>query len=137
MSRIFDKLQPAVREETRRVAVMTLVGVVLMWVVFFVLHMVMPEKVSFDYTVILGGLGGAAVAVGNFLWMGMTVQKVVSASDEEAAKLILKASYSRRMLFQVLWVIVAIAVPCFHYIAGILPLLFPGTGIKLAGILKR
>ena len=41
------------------------------------------------------------------------------------------------MLFQMLWVIIAIAAPCFHYAAGIIPLLFPGTGIKIAGILKK
>lgn len=47
----------------------TLTGIVLMWIVFAVLHGTMPEKVPFDYTVILGGLGGGAVAVLNFfLW---------------------------------------------------------------------
>jgi hypothetical protein len=33
-----------------------------------------------------------------------------------------------------LWVILAIVAPCFHFVAGIVPLLFPGTGIKIAGI---
>ena len=33
-----------------------------------------------------------------------------------------------------LWVIIAIVAPCFHFVAGIVPLLFPGTGIKIAGI---
>ena len=137
MSKLFEEMQPAVKQETKRVAVMTLAGVVLMWVVYAVLHIYMPEKVPLDYTVFLGGLGGAAVAIGNFLWMELTVQKVVSIADEDAAKMKVKASYSQRTLLQILWVIIAIVAPCFHFVAGILPLLFPGMGIKIMGILKK
>ena len=137
VSKLFEEMQPAVKQETKRVAVMTLAGVVLMWVVYAVLHIYMPEKVPLDYTVFLGGLGGAAVAIGNFLWMGLTVQKVVSIADEDAAKMKVKASYSQRTLLQILWVIIAIVAPCFHFVAGILPLLFPGMGIKIMGILKK
>lgn len=137
MSKLFEEMQPAVKQETKRVAVMTLAGVVLMWGVYAVLHIYMPEKVPLDYTVFLGGLGGAAVAIGNFLWMGLTVQKVVSIADEDAAKMKVKASYSQRTLLQILWVIIAIVAPCFHFVAGILPLLFPGMGIKIMGILKK
>ena len=109
-----------------------------MWLVFLVLHLAMPEKVPFNYTVILGGLGGGAVAVLNFLWMGLMVQKAAAkAGDQDAVKTLVKGSYSQRMLFQMLWVIIAIVAPCFHYVAGILPLLFPGTGIKIMGILKK
>ena len=66
MSSMFHDIQPAVKKETRRVAVITAAGTVIMWVVFFGLHMGMPEKVPFDYTVILGGLFGSLVAVLNF-----------------------------------------------------------------------
>ena len=55
----------------------------------------------------------------------------------EKVKTVVKGSYSQRMCFQMLWVIAAIVAPCFHYVAGILPLLFPGTGIKIMGILKK
>ena len=138
MGKMLDNMQPAVKQETKNVAVYTVVGVVLMWLVFLVLHLAMPEKVPFNYTVILGGLGGGAVAVLNFLWMGLIVQKAAAkAGDQDAVKTRVKGSYSQRMLFQMLWVIIAIVAPCFHYVAGILPLLFPGTGIKIMGILKK
>ncbi len=137
MGKLFGEIQPAVRQETGKVAVSTGVGVVLMWIVYAVLHMAMPEKVPFDYTVFLGGIAGAAVAVLNFLWMGLTVQRVVAAADEKEAKMWMKASYSKRMFFQMVWVIVAIAAPCFHFVAGILPLLFPSAGIKIMGIFKK
>ena len=90
MSSIFDKVQPAVKKETRRVAMITAVG--------------------------------------------LAVQKAASATDEGTARMKLKASYSQRFLMMMLWVIAAIVAPCFHFVAGIAPLLFPGTGIKIVGI---
>ena len=49
----------------------------------------------------------------------------------------MKASYSRRTLLQMAWVVVAIAAPCFQFAAGILPLLFPSFGIKLMGLIHK
>ena len=134
MSSILDNVQPAVKKETKRVVKITAVGLILMWILFAELHFTMPDKVPLDYTVFLGGIGGGAVAVLNFFLMGLAVQKAASASDEGTARMKLKASYSQRFLMQILWVILAIVAPCFHFVAGIAPLLFPGTGIKIMGI---
>ena len=134
MSSILDNVQQAVKKETKRVVKITAVGLILMWILFAVLHFTMPDKVPLDYTVFLGGIGGGAVAVLNFFLMGLAVQKAASASDEGTARMKLKASYSQRFLMQILWVILAIVAPCFHFVAGIAPLLFPGTGIKIMGI---
>ena len=134
MSSILDNVQPAVKKETKRVVKITAVGLIPMWILFAVLHFTMPDKVPLDYTVFLGGIGGGAVAVLNFFLMGLAVQKAASASDEGTARMKLKASYSQRFLMQILWVILAIVAPCFHFVAGIAPLLFPGTGIKIMGI---
>ena len=131
MSSILDNVQPAVKKETKRIVKITIVGLILMWILFAVLHFAMPDKVPLDYTVFLGGIGGGAVAVLNFFLMGLAVQKAASASDEGTARMKLKASYSQRFLMQILWVILAIVAPCFHFVAGIAPLLFPGTGIKI------
>ena len=133
------KVSPAIKKETTRVALCTGIGVAVMLVVFLILHNVYPEKVPFDYRVILGGLCGGAVAVLNFYLMGLTVQKVVDTEDEDLAKSRMKASYTQRMLMQVVWGVIAIAAPCFHFVAGILPLLFPSFGIKImaaAGLLS-
>ena len=134
MSSILDNVQPAVKKETKRVVKITAVGLILMWILFAVLHFAMPDKVPLDYTVFLGGIGGGAIAVLNFFLMGLAVQKAASASDEGTARMKLKASYSQRFMMMILWVIVAIVAPCFHFAAGIAPLLFPGTGIKIMGI---
>lgn len=134
MRSFLDNIQPAVKTETKKVAVGTFAGVILMWCVFGILHAVIPETVPFDYTVILGGLGGGFVAVLNFFLMGLTVQAVVSMEDEGMARRKMQASYSKRMLLQFLWGVAAIVVPCFQFAAGLLPLLFPGAVIKAAGI---
>ena len=137
MSSILDNVQPAVKKETKRIVKITAVGLILMWILFAVLHFAMPDKVPLDYTVFLGGIGGGAVAVLNFFLMGLAVQKAAAASDEGTARMKLKASYSQRFMMMILWVIVAIVAPCFHFVAGIAPLLFPGTGIKLVGIFHK
>ena len=58
-------------------------------------------------------------------------QKITSMEDEGMARQQMKASYSRRMLLQILWMIAAIAAPCFQFVAGLVPLLFPSLGLKL------
>lgn len=134
MSSILKDVQPAVKKETIRVIKITAAGVILMWILFGIFHFAMPEKVPLDYTVFLGGIGGGIVAVLNFFFMGLAVQKAASAKDESDARIKIKASYSQRFMIQILWMVIAIIAPCFHFVAGIAPLLFPGTGIKIVGI---
>ena len=137
MSGLLETVQPAVKKETKRVVMITGAGLILMWILFAILHFTMPDKVPFDYTVILGGIGGGVIAVLNFFLMGLAVQKAASATDEGTARMKLKASYSQRFMMMILWVIVAIVAPCFQFVAGIAPLLFPGTGLKFVGIFHK
>ena len=137
MRGLLENVQPAVKNETKRVVMITGAGLILMWILFAILHFTMPDKVPFDYTVILGGIGGGVIAVLNFFLMGLAVQKAASATDEGTARMKLKASYSQRFMMMILWVIVAIVAPCFQFVAGIAPLLFPGTGLKFVGIFHK
>ena len=137
MSDLLENVQPAVKKETKRVVMITGAGVILMWILFAILHFTMPDKVPFDYTVFLGGIGGGVIAVLNFFLMGLAVQKAASATDEGIARMKLKASYSQRFMMMILWVIIAIVAPCFQFVAGIAPLLFPGTGLKFVGIFHK
>ena len=134
---LLKNVQPAVQKETKRVVMITGAGLILMWILFAILHYTMPDKVPFDYTVILGGIGGGMIAVLNFFLMGLAVQKAASATDEGTARMKLKASYSQRFMMMILWVIAAIVAPCFQFVAGIAPLLFPGTGLKFVGIFHK
>ena len=85
--------------------------------------------VVFDYRVLLGGIIGALVAIGNFAGICFVVQKVIDEPDEKKRKAQLQISYNTRMLLQALWIIIAIAAPCFQAFAGVLPLLFPRVTI--------
>ena len=82
-------------------------------------------------------MGGGIVAVLNFFLMALTVQKVAAAEDEGSARSKMKASYTQRMLFQMLWVAAAIIIPCFQFAAGIAPLFIPSLGIKFLGMTNR
>lgn len=129
------QIQPAVKKETLRITYGTLGGSLLMFAAFFILHRVMPETVPFDYRVILGGLGGSAVAIGNFFMMGLTVQKVTAAENEDQAFRLMKASFKNRALLQLLWAVLALALPVFNGVTGIAPLFFPSLCIKTLSIL--
>ncbi len=136
------KLQDAVKRETGIIALGTGAGVLIMYLIFFCLHMAIPEDapfnlaVPFDIKVILGGIGGFLVAVGNLFWMAVTVQKVASIEDEKQARSTMGVSYRYRTLLQLLWVILAIVVPVFNPVAGIVPLFIPSLFIKLRGIIS-
>ena len=117
------KLQPESKKELLRIAGGTAFCTVVLWVLFAALHLV--GWVKFDYTVILGSLVGAAVAVGNFAGICFVVQKIIDEQDEKRRKAKLQLSHNSRMLLQAVWVIVAIAAPCFQPFASVLPLFFP------------
>ena len=68
---------------------------------------------------------GAAVAIANFAGICFVVQKIIDEQDEKRRKAKLQLSHNSRMLMQAVWVIVAIAAPCFQPFAGVLPLFFP------------
>ena len=121
------KLQPESKKELTRIACGTAICTAVMWVIFAALHLV--GWVKFDYTVVLGSLIGAAVAIGNFAGICLVCQKVIDEQDEKRRKATLQASYNVRMLLQAVWIIVAIGAPVFQPFAGVLPLLFPRVTI--------
>ncbi|MDO4476182.1 MAG: ATP synthase subunit I [Lachnospiraceae bacterium] len=129
------KLAPAIRKETIRVTAVTAAGVAVLILGFVVGHAALPEKIPFDYTVILGALAGGGVAVLNFFLMALSVQAVASAADDDTARTLMKASYRNRLFLQLGWIAIAIFVPCFQRVAGIAPLLFPSLGIKLMAMI--
>ena len=121
------KLQPESKKELTRIACGTAICTAALWVVFAALHLV--GWVKFDYTVVLGSLIGASVAIGNFAGICIVCQKVIDEQDEKRRKATLQASYNVRMLLQAVWIIVSIGAPCFQPFAGVLPLFFPRVTI--------
>ena len=109
-------------------------GCVLLIALFALFHRLLPTYIPFDLGVVLGALFGFAVAVGNFFWMALTVQKVASIEDEDRARSTMGASYRYRTMGQLFWIIIAIVAPIFNAAAGIIPLFIPSTLIKIRGI---
>ena len=60
--------------------------------------------------------------------LGLTIQKIVSGEDEEQARKDMKASYRFRTVTQLLWVVLAVALPFLNGAAGLIPLFFPSAG---------
>lgn len=117
------KLEPESKKELTRIACGTAICTAAMWAVFAALNLV--GWVQFNSSVILGSLVGALVAVGNFAGICLVVQKIIDEQDEKRRKAKLQLSYNTRMLLQAVWIVVAIAAPCFQAFASILPLFFP------------
>ena len=117
------KLEPESKQQLVRITGGTLLCTAAMWVVFAALHTVGWAR--FDASVIGGSLVGAAVAIANFAGICLVVQKIIDEQDEKRRKAKLQLSYNGRMLMQAVWVVVAIAAPCFQAFASILPLFFP------------
>lgn len=112
------KIAPAVKKETGHIALGTAVGVAIMLAVFAVLG-------YFSAGVAVSGILGGAVAVGNFFLLGLTVQKAANGQPEDRARKWMQFSYNTRMLVMVIWLIVALAVPFFNWVAALIPLLMP------------
>lgn len=112
------KIAPAVKKETGHIALGTAAGVAVMMVVFAVLG-------HFSAGVAVSGILGGAITVGNFFLLGLTVQKVADGQPEDRARKWMQFSYNMRMLLMVVWLIVALAVPFFNWVAALVPLLMP------------
>ena len=130
------KLQKAVKDETVFVALGSIILSVIMVIVFFVLHGVFPEKVPMDIPVIIGAVGGCAVAIGNFFLMAVTVQKVAGIENYDQAYRSMQVSYRYRTFLQLIWCVVTMVLGFINPVAGMLPLLWPSLLIKGRGILN-
>ncbi len=125
------RLQAQVKKDFIFVSVGIAIATVVMLVVFALLHRFATPKIPFDRTVILGGVCGALVAILLFFDLAVSVQKTAAAETPVQGELIFRKSYTRRMLLHALWVVLAVKLPCFHWAAAFLPLLFPRLVILL------
>ena len=126
---MFKKVDPTVKAETRYIALVVLILLALMEAVFLIIG-------KWDYTVLLGGLYGAAIAVGNFFLMGLTVQKCLTLEPDEAKKRMKLSQQGRLMLMLVLCMIGA-ALPCFNTMALLVPQFFPRIGVTIRGLTMK
>lgn len=112
-------LHPASRRELRRISLFSAAGTVL-------LIAVMGLVPDFDPRVVTGAMIGCAVAIGNFAFLCLTVQKAVSIDNPKVRQAFIQGSYHARLLLQAGWVAAAFAIPKINVFAASVPLLFPG-----------
>ena len=122
------KLQSASQKEILRISKGTLVCDALLIAVLFLLS-------QFDIgafrllPILLGVAGGTVVAIANFTILCLTVQKAVDIEDKKAMKARFQLSYNVRLILQAGWVVLCLALPQIHFIAGAAPVLFPNAVI--------
>lgn len=121
------KTDKTVLRETAHIALGVLVLSLLMESIFLIVG-------RWDWTVLTGNLLGGGAAILNFFLMGCTVQKAVNDEAETAAKR-MKVSQTLRMLMLLLFAIIGAALPYFHILSVLIPLLFPRIVISVRGII--
>lgn len=119
-------LQPATRREIKRISTGVLLGSALMVAVFAVLG-------RFSWPVLWGALLGDAVAIGNFVFLGISVQKA-AAAESLRARQIMQFTYSLRMLIVVAALALSMAVKVFYWLTVLIPLLLPRITILVLQI---
>ena len=117
-----EKPQQSIVKETKRIAVGTVIMLIVMLAVYAVLG-------KFTVGVLLGGLLGSAYAIFNLFMLGMTLQKAASMTDQQMAHMKVRSSYSTRMIGMLILAVVAFALPFVEGIPCLIALLFPRATI--------
>lgn len=121
-------VSPVVKKETARIAAgSVLLSVVMMGIFALSGH--------FDLTVLWGALLGTGYAVLNFFLMAYTIQKGTESTHTQA-KAKIQFSYTLRTLLMLAVGITGMVLPCFNWLAVLLPFVFPRITIHLMQILK-
>lgn len=117
------KIDPTVKRMTAYIALCVLILSLLMQAVYLVIG-------AWNATVLWGNLLGGGAAILNFFLMGLTIQKSLSFSEEDAKKFI-RVSQSLRMLMLLVFCAIGAAAPIFDLLAVVLPQFYPRIGTML------
>lgn len=125
------KIDKVVIKETKYIATFVVILSVLMQAVFLIIG-------KWHYSVLLGNLWGAAIAVLNFFVMGLYVQKAVSQEEKEARQTV-RASQSLRMFGIFVLAIVGLIIfkQTLARVAIVVPLIFPRIAIMIRPLINK
>ena len=112
------KIDAVIWRETRFVAVGTAFFSALMQLVYLLIG-------AWDLSVLLGTLLSAFAGVGNFLLLGIAVQKALATGDPDSAKAQLKLSQMLRMFGLLAVLAVGVLLDCFSTVAVIISIFVP------------
>ena len=122
------KANETVKRECIYIAYFCTILSVLMQAVFIILK-------KWDYTVLLGNLLSLLLAVLNFYFMGITIQKAVLKDEADARKL-MKSSSSIRTAVLFVVIAIGVALSFFNTVAVIVPVFFPRIAIMFRPLIK-
>lgn len=118
------RIEPAVKKETGYVALWVGVAILPVQAVCLLLGW-------WNWPVLWGSLLGSVTAVGNFLLMGLTVQKALTQDKKKASQMI-QFSSGGRLLMQGAVLIIAGALPhIFNLWTAIIPLVIPTFAVRI------
>lgn len=120
-------------KETAIVAAGEGVGIALMLIVFGLLG-------YFDLTVLLGGIMGGILAVGNFFLMSyFAVKAADKAQNQDVAggQKLVQLSYMGRMVGLLVALVLCAKSGWFHVLALAIPLVFPRPTLTLAELIQK
>lgn len=123
-------MDPAVKKETGYIAVWVALLSLVLEAVFLIIG-------RWDLSVLLGNLGGAALAVGNYFLLALVVSKAIEKGKPEEAATRVKATAALRLI--ALGGLTALLVGVFHtnVYATVIPLLFPRIGLYFRPMIDR
>ena len=125
-----SNLDPAVKKETGYIAAWVGILSLGMEAVFLLLR-------QWDGSVLLGNLGGAAAAIGNFFLMARTVSQAVAGGNPKEAATRMRASATVRLLGEAAVCAALIGLLKTNPYATLIPLLFPRIGIGFRPLIDR
>ena len=120
-------LQPASRQELKRIAVGSAVCAVLEIALFWLLSVFGIGR--FSYRIVTGTVGGTLMGILNFALMCLMIQHATGIADEKLMKAKVRGSYNLRKIIQILWVVAAFLIPGINVLAAAIPLFFPNVVI--------
>ena len=116
-------IDPAIKQETRYIAVTTLILSALMEAVYLIIG-------QWNLTVLFGNLLGAFIGILNFFLLGLGLQSALK-KDEKDAKTTVAFSHTMRFLLMGAVIVLAVLLDFFAIIPTVLGLFFPGIGVYL------
>lgn len=128
-TRCMGKIDPTVKRETYYIGVWVLLLSAVLQSVFLILG-------KWNYTVLLGNVLSAALAVGNFLLLGLTVQKAVE-KDATDAKTFMKMSHTLRNVLCFVIIVLGIVLPWFSTWTVVIPVFFPRIAMLFRPLFER
>ncbi len=124
-----NKIDPVVIKETKYIAFWVFIFSLILQAIFLVMGV-------WNYTLILGNLLGAILAVSNFFLLGLSLQKALT-KEEKDAKAVMKLSKTYRMLLNLVIVALGVSISIFNTWALIISLFFPRIAIAIRPLVKK